>query len=232
MQLPGYQEDLIKALSKTGKKVIVVLIGGSAVTMTNWIDEVDAVLHTWYPGEQGGSALAEILMGDYNPSGKLPITFPISEAQLPLVYNHAPTGRGDDYNNLSGLPLFPFGYGLSYTSFQFSDLTFDKSVLQKSDSTYISCIVTNTGTRDGDEVVQLYIRDLLSSVAQPVMQLKGFQRIHLKAGESRKINFNLLPEHLSLFDADMNKRIESGAFRLMIGSSSRDIKLKGNIVVE
>lgn len=232
LQLPGLQEKLIQELAKTGKKIIVVLIGGSAVTMTNWIDQVDAVVEAWYPGEQGGHAIAEVLMGGYNPSGKLPVTFPLSEAQLPLVYNHSPTGRGDDYNNLSGLPLFPFGFGLSYTSFHFSDLAIEKPVLKKADSTWISCTITNTGARDGDEVVQLYIRDLLSSVSQPVMQLKGFDRIHLKAGESRKVSFKILPEHLSLFDAGMNKVIEPGVFRLMIGSSSRDIKLKGNLVVE
>jgi len=232
LQLPGSQEKLIKELAKTGKKVIVVLIGGSAVTMTNWMNDVDAIVEAWYPGEQGGHAIASVLMGDYNPSGKLPITFPLSESQLPLVYNHAPTGRGDDYNNLSGLPLFPFGFGLSYTNFQFSDLTIEKTNLKKGDSTSISCTITNTGKRDGDEVVQLYIRDLLSSVSQPVMQLKGFERIHLKVGESRKVSFKILPEHLSLFDVDMNKIIEPGEFRLMIGSSSRDIKLKGNLVVE
>jgi len=232
LQLPGLQEQLIQELAKTGKKIIVVLIGGSAVTMTNWIDQVDAIIEAWYPGEQGGHAVARVLMGDYNPSGKLPITFPLSEAQLPLVYNHAPTGRGDDYNNLKGLPLFPFGFGLSYTSFQFSDLVIDKPVLKKGDSTFINLTVTNTGIREGDEVVQLYIRDLLSSVSQPVMQLKGFERIHLKAGESRKISFKILPEHLSLFDTDMNKVIEPGDFRLMIGSSSRDIKLKGTLIIQ
>ncbi|HCL06196.1 MAG TPA: beta-1,3-glucosyltransferase [Chitinophagaceae bacterium] len=232
LQLPGMQEKLIRELAKTGKKIIVVLIGGSAVTMTNWIDQADAVVEAWYPGEQGGHAIAEILTGDYNPSGKLPITFPLSEAQLPLVYNHAPTGRGDDYNNLSGLPLFPFGFGLSYTNFAFSDLEIQKNILKKGDSTSVSCIITNTGKRDGDEVVQLYIRDVLSSVSQPVIQLKGFERIRLKAGESRKVFFKVLPEHLSLFDADMKKVIESGDFRLMIGSSSRDIKLKGNLIVE
>lgn len=232
LQLPGSQEKLIKELAKTGKKIIVVLIGGSAVTMTNWIDDVAAVVEAWYPGEQGGHAIASVLMGDYNPSGKLPITFPLSEAQLPLVYNHAPTGRGDDYNNLSGLPLFPFGFGLSYTGFQYADLRIEKTNLKKDDSSAVSCTITNTGKRDGDEVVQLYIRDVLSSVSQPVMELKGFERIHLKAGESKKVVFKVLPEHLSLFDVDMNKIIEPGVFRLMIGSSSRDIKLKGNLVVE
>lgn len=232
LQLPGQQEKLINELTKTGKNIIVVLIGGSAVTMTNWIDKVDAVVEAWYPGEQGGHAIASVLMGDYNPSGKLPITFPISEAQLPLVYNHAPTGRGDDYNNLSGLPLFPFGFGLSYTDFQFSDLNIPKESLKTGDSCLVSCTITNTGKRDGDEVVQLYIRDVLSSVSQPVMQLKGFERIHLKAGESRKVYFKILPEHLSLFNADMHKVIEPGIFRLMIGSSSRDIRLKGNLLVE
>lgn len=232
LELPGQQEKLINELTKTGKKIIVVLIGGSAITMTSWIDKVDAVIEAWYPGEQGGHAIASVLMGDYNPSGKLPITFPLSEAQLPLVYNHAPTGRGDDYNNMSGLPLFPFGFGLSYTDFQFSDLNIPKESLKIGDSCLVSCTITNTGKRDGDEVVQLYIRDVLASVSQPVMQLKGFERIHLKAGESRKVYFKILPEYLSLFNADMHKVIEPGVFRLMIGASSRDIRLKGNLLVE
>lgn len=200
--------------------------------MTDWIDKVDGIIDVWYPGEQGGYAIADVLTGAYNPSGKLPISFPISEAQLPLVYNHAPTGRGDDYNNLSGLPLFPFGFGLSYTSFEYTDLNIEKSLLKNGDSTTVSCMVRNTGNLAGDEVVQLYIRDKLSSVAQPVMQLKGFERIHLKAGESRKVKFKILPEHLSLLNNELKKVIEPGTFNIMIGSSSREIKLKTTLRVE
>jgi len=226
LQLPGYQETLIQRVAETGKKIIVLLTGGSAITMNNWLDKADAVLQTWYPGEQGGHAMAAILFGDYNPSGKLPITFPIAEAQLPLVYNHAPTGRGDDYVNLTGLPLFPFGYGLSYTQFSYSDLKLERKSIKKTDSIWVSCTVTNSGTRDGDEVVQLYIRDLLSSVVRPVMELKGFERIHIKAGETKQVRFLITPELLMMTDLSLQRIVEPGDFRIMIGSSSRDIRLK------
>jgi beta-glucosidase len=226
LQLPGYQETLIQRVAETGKKIIVLLTGGSAITMNNWLDKVDAVLQTWYPGEQGGHAMAAVLFGDYNPSGKLPITFPITEAQLPLVYNHAPTGRGDDYVNLTGLSLFPFGYGLSYTQFSYSDLTMERKSMKKTDSIWVSCSVTNSGTKDGDEVIQLYIRDLLSSVVRPVMELKGFERIHIKAGETKQVRFLITPELLTMTDLSLQRIIEPGDFRIMIGSSSRDIRLK------
>ena len=150
-------------------------------------------MDVWYPGEEGGHAIAHILFGDYNPAGRLPITFPVSEAQLPLVYNHKPTGRGDDYNNLSGLPLFPFGFGLSYTHFNYSDMRIEKNNIDANDSTIVTCKIKNDGAVEGDEVVQLYIHDLLSSVARPVMELKGFQRIHLLAGEEKQISFTITP---------------------------------------
>ncbi len=232
LSLPGHQEELITAISATGKPVVVLLVGGSAVTMNNWINKVPAIVDVWYPGEEGGHAIADVLFGDYNPAGRLPITFPVHEAQLPLVYNHKPTGRGDDYNNLSGLPLFPFGYGLSYTSFAYSDIKFEKNDISKTDSTTVLFTIKNTGARDGDEVVQLYIRDLLSSVARPVMELKGFQRIHLKAGESRIVSFSITPELLSMLNLKMEQVVESGDFRIMIGSSSRDIRLKETLTVK
>jgi beta-glucosidase len=156
----------------------------------------------------------------------------VHEAQLPLVYNHKPTGRGDDYNNLSGLPLFPFGYGLSYTSFEYSDIKFIKNNISKTDSTTVSFTIKNTGTRDGDEVVQLYIRDLLSSVARPVMELKGFQRIRLKADESKVVSFSITPELLSMLNLKMEQVVEPGDFRIMIGASSRDIRLKETLTVK
>lgn len=231
LQLPGYQEELIQRITATGKKTVVLLTGGSAITMNNWLDKADAVLQTWYPGEQGGHAIADILFGHYNPSGKLPITFPISEAQLPLVYNHAPTGRGDDYVNLSGLPLFPFGYGLSYTQFTYHDLRLERQSIKKSDSVWLSCSITNSGTRDGQEVVQLYIRDLLSSVVRPVMELKGFEKIQLKAGETKQIRFLITPQLLALTNLSLQKVVEPGDFRIMIGASSRDIRLKTILTV-
>lgn len=231
LSLPGHQEELIAAVAATGKPVVVLLVGGSAITMNNWIDNVPAILDVWYPGEEGGHAVADVLFGDYNPAGRLPITFPVHEAQLPLVYNHKPTGRGDDYNNLSGMPLFPFGYGLSYTSFEYSDISLSRNNISKTESTAVTCTIKNTGSSDGDEVVQLYIRDLLSSVARPVMELKGFQRIHLKAGESKTLLFSITPEMLSMLDVNMKEVVEPGEFRIMIGSSSREIKCKATLTV-
>jgi beta-glucosidase len=222
---------LIQRIAATGKKTVVLLTGGSAITMTHWIDKVDAILQTWYPGEQGGHAIAEILLGHHNPSGKLPITFPISEAQLPLVYNHAPTGRGDDYVNLSGLPLFPFGYGLSYTQFKYHDLKLERKSMNRSDSSWITCSITNSGTRDGQEIVQLYIRDVLSSVVRPVMELKGFEKVYLKAGETKQVRFLITPELVSMTNLSLEKVVEPGDFRIMIGASSRDIRLKTVLTV-
>lgn len=229
LALPGHQEELIKAVAATGKPVVVALVGGSAITMTNWLDHVDGVLDLWYPGEDGGHAVADIIFGDENPSGKLPITFPISEAQLPLLYYHKPTGRGDDYNNLTGQPLFPFGYGLSYTTFDYSNIRLEKQRIKKGESTKLFVDITNSGTKDGDEIIQLYVKDLIASVARPVQELKGFQRIHLKAGEKKKITFTITPSMFEMLDANMKKIIEPGTFRLMIGSSSRDLWLKSDL---
>lgn len=232
LSLPGKQEELIHQVAATGKPVIVLLVAGSAVTMNNWLNKVSSVVDIWYPGEEGGHAVADILFGDYNPAGRLPITFPLHEAQLPLVYNHKPTGRGDDYNNLSGLPLFPFGYGLSYTTFDYSDIKFSKKVISKNESTTVSCTIKNAGTKDGDEVVQLYIHDILASVARPVIELKGFQRIHLKAGETKEVSFTITPEMLSMLDEKLEKIVEPGDFRIMIGASSKDLRLKDVITVK
>ncbi|MDD3686948.1 MAG: glycoside hydrolase family 3 N-terminal domain-containing protein, partial [Bacteroidales bacterium] len=224
LNLPGKQEELIKAVAATGKPVIVVIVGGSAITMNNWINEVDGIIDVWYPGEQGGNAVAKVLFGEYNPAGRLPITFPVFEGQLPLVYNHKPTGRGDDYDNLTGKPLFPFGFGLSYTSFQYSDIKLEKNQIAPDETTSVSVKVTNIGKLAGDEVVQLYIRDELASIARPVTELKGFKRIHLASNESKIIEFDITPEMLSMYDMDMNKIVEPGSFRILIGGSSMDIR--------
>jgi beta-glucosidase len=231
LRLPGQQEDLIRAVARTGKPVVVVLIGGSAITMSGWLDQVGAVLHAWYPGEQGGRAVADVLFGDFNPSGRLPITFPLAEGQLPLVYNHKPTGRGDDYLDLTGQPLFPFGFGLSYSAFTYSALSVTPAVIGASQTATVRCRVRNQGPLPGAEVVQLYIRDELASVAQPVISLQGFRRIKLDVGEEREVTFTLGPAELSLLDESLQRTVEPGAFRVMIGASSRDLRLRGTLTV-
>lgn len=232
LSLPGKQEEMIQKIAATGTPVVVILVGGSAITMQNWIDQVPAILDVWYPGDDGGNAVTDVLFGDYNPAGRLPITFPVHESQLPLYYNHKPTGRGDDYHNLTGKPLFPFGYGLSYTTFEYSDLNFDKEQINSDESATVSFTVTNTGDYDGDEVVQLYIRDLFATVARPVMELKGFDRVHLKKGESKNLSFEITPELLTMLNEQMERVIEPGDFRIMIGASSNDIRLRGILNVK
>ena len=231
LALPGRQEEMIRKIAATGKPLVVLLVGGSAITMSSWLDKAPAVLSVWYPGEEGGHAVASVLFGDYDPAGRLPISFPISEAQLPWVYNHKPTGRGDDYNNLSGLSLFPFGYGLSYTHFEYSGLQLDKKEMTSSDSATVKCTVKNTGDKEGDEVVQLYIHEVFSSVARPVMELKGFQRIHLLPGEAREVSFVLSPSLLKSPDKDLHWVVEPGSYRIMIGASSRDLRLKETLQI-
>jgi beta-glucosidase len=226
LHLPGLQEEMIKRIAATGKPVVVLLVGGSAITMNNWIDKVPAILDVWYPGDAGGEAVADVLFGDRSPSGKLPITFPVSEAQLPLVYNHKPTGRGDDYNNLTGQPLFPFGFGLSYTTFAYSDLQLQKKQIAAGENLTVTFKLKNTGKYTTDEVVQLYLHDELASVARPIKELKGFQRINLHPGEEKKVKFTITPDLLMMFDVNMKEVIEPGMFRIMIGSSSTDIRLR------
>jgi beta-glucosidase len=231
LALPGRQEELIRRVAAAGTPSVVVLVGGSAVTMSRWLDQAGAVVHAWYPGEAGGAGVADVLFGDYNPAGRLPVTFPVAEGQLPLSYNHKPTGRGDDYVDLTGQPLFPFGFGLSYTTFEYSRLAIDPGEIDSSGTAVVRCTVTNTGKRAGDEVVQLYVRDVLASVARPIMELRGFERIRLAPGEAREVTFNLGREHLKMLDREMQSRVEPGVFRILIGSSSKDIRLRGALTV-
>lgn len=226
LRLPGRQEELILRTAATGKPTVVVIVGGSAVTMDAWIDSVDAVLMAWYPGEAGGLAIADLLLGTRNPSGRLPITFPRNEGQLPLTYNHFPTGRGDDYVDGTGQPLFPFGYGLSYTRFAYSDLRLSRSTFNAQDSVVISFQLKNVGDVAGEEVVQLYTHDELASVARPVKELKGFQRVALAPGETRTVSFTLDAHMLTLFNEAMEEVTEPGLFRVMIGASSKDVRLR------
>ncbi|HET7371731.1 MAG TPA: glycoside hydrolase family 3 N-terminal domain-containing protein [Gemmatimonadaceae bacterium] len=231
LNLPGHQEEVIESVAALGKPTIVVLVGGSAITMSRWMDRVGAIVDAWYPGEQGGRAVADVLFGDYNPAGRTPITWPVSEGQLPLYYDHKPTGRGDDYVDLTGQPLFPFGYGLSYTKFEYSALSIEPQQMSASDTAIVRCRVKNTGDRAGDEVVQLYVHDVLASVARPVLQLEGFRRVHLAPGEEREVTFTLSREQLEMLDRDMHWVVEPGSFRALVGASSKDIRLRGELVV-
>ena len=231
LSLPGRQEELIRRVAASGTPLAVVIIGGSAVTMSSWIDRVDAVVHAWYPGEQGGHAVADVLFGDVNPAGRLPITFPMAEGQLPLSYDHRPTGRGDDYVDLTGMPLFPFGHGLSYTTFEYSSLRVEPAVIAPDGAARVTCTVRNTGTRAGDEVVQLYVRDVAASRARPVLSLQGASRVRLAPGESKDVTFALGPRELRMLDAAGRWVVEPGLFRVLIGASSEDIRLRGDLTV-
>jgi beta-glucosidase len=231
LALPGHQEELIRAVARAGKPTIVVLVGGSAITMP-WLEDVGAVIDAWYPGEAGGTAVADVLFGDANPAGRLPITFPMAEGQLPLRYNHKPSGRGDDYLDLTGQPLFPFGFGLSYTTFEYADLAIEPATLGIQGAATISFTVRNAGALAGDEVTQLYIRDVLASVARPVMQLAGFQRVRLAPGESKRVSIALSTDQLRMLDRDMRWVVEPGSVRIMVGSSSKDIRLRGELTVQ
>jgi len=233
LDLPGVQEDLIKEIYDTGTPVVVVLINGSAITMSRWIDDAKGLVEAWYPGEKGGDAIADILFGDYNPGAKLPITFPRTTGQLPLYYNHKPTGRVDDYVDLRGKQaLFPFGYGLSYTKFEYSNLKINPKKMGPEGKVNISVDIENTGKFKGDEVVQLYLHDEVASIAKPVKELKGFKRITLEPAEKKTVSFTLSSDDLSSYDVNMNLIVEPGIFEVMIGNSSEDIHLKGSFEVE
>jgi len=231
LDLPGFQEDLIREVAATGTPTVVILLNGSAVTMNNWLYDVQAVVEAWYTGEKGGDAVADVIFGDYNPGGKLPITFPKTSDQLPLYYNHTTSGRGFDYFDMSRMPLFPFGHGLSYTEFEYSNLKIYPKTIKPYETVTVSLDVQNTGDLKGDEVVQLYIHDVVGSVSRPYKALKGFERITLKPGEKKMVTFELTPKELSLLDVDLNEVVEPGTFDIMIGSSSQDIRLKSNFDV-
>jgi beta-glucosidase len=230
LDLPGRQLDLVKAVQATGKPVVVVLMNGRPLTI-NWIAQnTPAILETWFGGTQAGNAIADVLFGDVNPGGKLPVTFPRAVGQEPLYYNHMNTGRPPDANNkysskyldVPWTPLFPFGYGLSYTQFQLSNLRLSQRTIRPDGRVTVSVDVTNTGKRVGDEVVQLYIRDVAASVTRPVRELKGFQRVTLRPGEKRMVEFTLTPALLGLYNREMRFVVEPGEFKVMVGTSSAD----------
>ncbi|MGE5926064.1 MAG: glycoside hydrolase family 3 N-terminal domain-containing protein [Gemmatimonadota bacterium] len=230
LALPGRQEELIRSVAETGTPTVVVLVGGSAVTMSRWIDRVGAVLMAWYPGEEGGNAIADVLLGDAPPGGRLPVTFPLAEGQLPLSYFHAPTGRGDWYVDLTGDPAFPFGFGLSYTTFKYDSLRIAPRSLPGGDVA-VSFLLRNTGDRPGDDVPQLYVRDAVASVARPVMALGGFTRVRLAPGEVRTVTLTVDARDLRLLDEHGQWVTEPGQYDLLVGTSSRDIRLRGEVEV-
>jgi beta-glucosidase len=239
LELTGLQKELIRRVHATGTPTVVVLINGRALAIPWIADHIPGIIEAWIPGERGGEAVADILFGDVNPSGKIPVTFPRHAGQLPVYYNHKPSknywlekGWGNSYADLDASdPLFPFGYGLSYTTFVYSDLAFSEDSIGPYGETAVSCTVKNSGDRAGAEVVQLYIRDHKSSVVRPVRELKGFEKILLEPGESKEVSFNLGHNELNMLDAELNRVVEPGTFQVTVGSSSDDIRLEGILTV-
>lgn len=232
LDLPGYQLDLIKAIRATGKPVVVVLIGSQPMTI-NWIDKyIDGIIYAGYPGAYGGTAIADILFGDYNPGGKLTLTFPKSVGQLPLNFPSKPNAQTDEgeHARIKGL-LYPFGFGLSYTTFGYSNLKINAGT-NTTDPVAVSVDVSNTGKVAGDEVVQLYIRDVLSSVTMYEKLLKGFERVHLQPGETKTLSFTIPRDELKLYDRDMKFVLEPGEFSVMVGASSGDIRQSGSFYIK
>jgi beta-glucosidase len=230
LDLVGRQDELVDALAATGTPIIALLFSGRPASVRNLAEKAAAIVELWYLGQESGRAVADVVFGDANPGGKLPITIPRSVGHLPAYYNFKPSARrGYLFDSVD--PLFAFGYGLSYTTFTFHGLRLDRSRISVGDPVSVSVAVTNTGSRAGDEVVQLYIRDLVSSVTRPVKELKGFERVSLAPGETRTVRFDLTPDHLAFYDLDMTFRVEPGAFRVMVGSSSRDEDLQ-SVVLE
>ncbi|WP_163325391.1 glycoside hydrolase family 3 N-terminal domain-containing protein [Draconibacterium mangrovi] len=231
IDLDANQVELIKAIYATGKPVVAVLFNGRPLTI-NWIAEnIPAVVESWFSGEKGGLAIADVLLGNVNPSGKLAITFPRSVGQIPYYYNHKPSSQ-HNYVDVSNKPLYAFGHGISYTKFEYSDLKVQPETISPNEEATVEVTVKNTGDIVGDEVVQLYIRDEIGTVTTPVKALKGFERISLNAGESKTVRFRVDHEALSLWNRDMKRVVEPGDFTIMVGSASDDIRLKTVLTVE
>ena len=219
LDLIGAQGDLVKAIQATGTPTIMILVNGRPFTFAWAADNLPAIMVTWYPGEEGGTAAAEVLFGDYNPGGRLPITFPRYIGQVPLYYNYKPSGRAYDYIDEKFAPQYAFGYGLSYTKFEYSNLSVSPQK-SKDGNIKVSVDVQNIGKRAGDEVVQMYICDMVSSVATPVMELKGFKRISIQPGEKKRVEFDLTPYQISLLDRNFDRVVEPGSFKVMVGGVS------------
>jgi len=226
LRLPGVQEELVEMLCETGKPVVLVLVNGRPLSLMRIADKCSAILEAWLPGEEGGNAVADVLFGDYNPGGKLPVSFPQHVGQIPVNYGRRRSSLGD-YVFSSSKPLFPFGHGLSYTSFEYSSLSISPEKVGPAGKVEISFDLRNIGDRKGDEVVQLYIRDEVASVTRPAMELKGFKRVTLERGEKKRISLRVSVDQLAFYDRHMRLIVEPGTFKVMIGGSSEDIRLSG-----
>ena len=234
IHLPGVQEDLIKAIAATGKPLVVLVSAGRPLIFNWTADHVPSIAYTWWLGTQAGNAIADVIFGDYNPSGKLPISFPRAEGQIPIYYNHFSTGRPakndtdmnyvSAYTDLPNSPKFPFGYGLSFTRFNYGPIKASKTNLVAGDTLRASITVSNVGNYDGEETVQLYVRQMVGSVVRPVKELKGFQKIFLKKGESRDVSFAITPNDLKFYNSGLAYDWEAGDFQIMIGTNSQDVK--------
>jgi beta-glucosidase len=231
--LPAGQIELLKALQKTGKPIVALVTSGRPLILTPLQPLAGAIVQCWILGTETGNAIADVLTGAYNPSGKTVVTFPYAVGQIPIYYNHFNTGRPDPtdgagnwysrYRDVPNDPLYPFGYGLSYTTFSYGNLTLDKTAINKGGSLNVSVIVTNSGKYGGEEVVQLYIRDMVGSIVRPVKELKAFQKIKLEAGEVRKVQFTLTGKELSFYNAEGNMVLEPGKFTVFVGGNSKDV---------
>ncbi len=237
LDLTGVQEDLIKAVYGTGTPTVVVLINGRPLSVRWTAEHVPAIVEAWEPGEQGGTAVADVLFGDYNPSGRLAITIPRHSGQLPAYYNYKPSkaywiyGEKRGYVDMPATPLYPFGHGLSYTQFEYGNLRLDPAEIRPAGNARLSVDVKNVGNRAGEETVQLYTHEAVAPVSTPVKQLRGFERVPLKPGETKTVTFTLTPEDLQLLDRDMHWVVAPGDFEIMVGKSSEDILLKGTLKV-
>lgn len=220
LDLFGAQNELADAMFTLGKPVVVYLMNGRPLAIPHVIEKADAVLEGWYMGQETGNAAADILFGDINPSGKLTITFPRSAGQLPIYYNQKPSARGFAYVDADNSPLFPFGFGLSYSRFDYGEPQLTKNRLSPGEPVEVNVTVTNAGRRAGDEIVQLYIHDKVASVTRPVRELKGFKRISLAPGKSETVSFAITPDMLSFYNTDMQRIVEPGDFEIMLGTSS------------
>ena len=227
--LPQAQVDFIKQLAATGAKIVLVLAGGSAIALGDIADLVEAIVFVWYPGQEGGSAVADVLFGDANPAGRLPVTFYQSVDQLPPFDDYGMAGR--TYRYMTQAPLYPFGYGLSYTRFEYANLKMSCATIPADGQVSLSLDVKNCGDRAGDEVVQLYVRYPESKVTRPVKELKGFRRIKLEPGETRSVVFDLPADQLGFYDKDMRLAVEPGTIQVLVGRSSEDIRLSGSFEI-
>lgn len=229
LQMAGNQEELTRRILELNKPVVVALFGGKPLAINYLNENVHAILECWYLGQEAGNALADVIFGEVNPSGKLPISVARSVGHLPVFYNYKPTARrGFLWDDTS--PLYAFGFGLSYTTFNYQNVRLEKETINKAEETKVMVDVTNTGKMNGDEVVQMYIRDKISSVTRPVKELKGFSKISFKPGETKTVTLEISPEKLSMWDYDMNWVVEPGDFDIMVGSSSRDEDLQSLIL--